>query len=239
MIIGGYILFHLIKLELRKHKLGWFIKGAIIANIVILGLLCMITFEQIMEGEESFQSFADYSMVAGTMVRGVFVVFASVLISKVIIDEFKNRTALVLFSYPIDRKKIMSAKIVLIFIMTFVTLIISNLFVILSFLGLNQVFHLTIEMNVTINQFRSELLNILVFNVATAGASLVPLYFGMRNYSTPATIGSSLLIVMIMCSSIGTDFSLANIIYIPITLTIVAIGIVNMTIRKMDSIDLQ
>lgn len=97
MIIGGYILFHLIKLELRKHKLGWFIKGAIIANIVILGLLCMITFEQIMEGEESFQSFADYSMVAGTMVRGVFVVFASVLISKVIIDEFKIELRLFCF----------------------------------------------------------------------------------------------------------------------------------------------
>ncbi|MBP1082655.1 MULTISPECIES: hypothetical protein [Bacillus] len=104
-------MFHLIKLELKKNKLGWFIKGAILANIIILGFLCMIPAIEMSEGEQTFKNFTDFFTISGAFVRSVFIVFAAVLISKMIIDEFKNRTMLVMFSYPINRKKNLECKI--------------------------------------------------------------------------------------------------------------------------------
>lgn len=32
-------MYHLIKLELKKYKIGWYIKGALVANGLILALL--------------------------------------------------------------------------------------------------------------------------------------------------------------------------------------------------------
>ncbi|MGG1398111.1 hypothetical protein ABE288_09920 [Bacillus salipaludis] len=149
-------MFHLMRLELNKTKLGWFVKGAIIANISILGLLCIVSVVEKSEGTEMLKDVTSIFTISGACVKGVFIVFATVLISKMIIHEFKNRT--------ID--------------------------------------------------------------------------FGMRKYSTPATIISSLLIVSVICQSIGPNFSLASIIYIPLALALIALGIVVLAIRNINHIDL-
>lgn len=92
------------------------------------------------------------------MVRGVFIVFAAVLISKLIVDEFKNRSILVMFSYPLNRKNILSAKLILIFWMTFITMAISNIVVVIGFIGLNQIIHLTSVASLTTLDFFAEIL---------------------------------------------------------------------------------
>ncbi|WGD91944.1 ABC transporter permease [Bacillus subtilis] len=231
-------MFHLIRLEQKKNKLGWFIKGAILVNIIILGLLCIIPIIEKSEGELIFKSSKDFFAISGAMVRGVFIVFAAVLISKMIVDEFKNRSILVMFSYPLNRKNILSAKLILIFWMTFITMAISNIVVVIGFIGLNQIIHLTSVASFTTIDFFAEILNLILFSLTTAVAALLPLYFGMRNYSTPATIISSLFIVSATCQSAGPNFSLAGIIYIPLALAIIALVIVVLAIRKIDRIDL-
>ncbi|MBP3040365.1 ABC transporter permease [Bacillaceae bacterium Marseille-Q3522] len=180
----------------------------------------------------------DFFTISGAFVRGVFIVFAAVLISKMIIDEFKNRTILVTFSYPVNRKKILGAKLILIFGITFMTMLISNIVVVFAFIGLNQIFHITSAISLTASDFVPEILRLLMFSLASAGAALVPLYLGMRKYSVPATIISSLIIVSVTCQSAGPNFSLADIIYIPLALAFIALGIVVLTIRKIDRIDL-
>ncbi|MDI3410257.1 ABC transporter permease subunit [Bacillus sonorensis] len=52
-------------------------------------------------------------LLLGTFVRSVFIVFAGVLIAKLIIGEYKNRTITVMFTYPVSRKKLMAAKLLL------------------------------------------------------------------------------------------------------------------------------
>lgn len=230
-------MFHLIKLEQQKNKLGWFVKGTIVATIFILVFSCLLPIMERNDGQHGINNTADYLMFIGAFVRGVFIVFAAVLIAKIIIEEFKNRTILVMFSYPINRKKILSAKLILIFCMTFIAMTISNIIVIIAFFGLNQIVHLTSVMNLTPADFLAAIVKLILFNLATAGAALVPLYFGMIKYSTPATIISSLLIVMVTSSSVGPNFSLASIIYIPLGLALIAFGIVASAIRKIDRID--
>ncbi|EEK54370.1 Bacitracin transport permease protein BCRB [Bacillus cereus BGSC 6E1] len=39
------------KLEMKKCKLGWYVKGAIIANIVMIALLFFVSYVSQIEGE--------------------------------------------------------------------------------------------------------------------------------------------------------------------------------------------
>ena len=226
------------KLELKKHKIGWYIKGAVLANLIIVGMLALLTLIEKLESETIFRTANDFFMFSGLLIRGTFIVFAAVLISKMIIDEFKNRTSFVMFSYPINRKKIMATKLILIFSLTLITMILSTCFVVFSFIGLNEVFQLTPNLEFSEQLIRPELMRMMAFNLAGAGASLVPLYFGMRKFSTPATIVSGVLITIFTNSSFGSDFSLVNLFYTPIGLSFVAIGIIVFTIRNMNRLEL-
>ncbi len=231
-------MFHLIKLEIKKNKLGWFVKGAILANILILGLLCMISVIEKSEGTEMMKDVTGIFTISGASVRGVFIVFAAVLISKIIIQEFKNRTIHIMFSYPINRKKILSAKLILIVCIIFIAMTISHIVAMIGFIGLNQIFHFTSTISLTSSDLLAGIIKIIMFSLTTTVAALVPLYFGMRKYSTPATIISSLFIVSVTSQSIGPNFSLANIIYIPLALAVIALAIVVFSIRNIEHIEL-
>nr|MDH3155734.1 ABC transporter permease [Bacillus licheniformis] len=57
----------------------------------------------------------------------MFIVFAGVLIAKLVIGEYKNRTITVMFTYPVSRKKLMATKLPLTGGLTFLTMIVSEL----------------------------------------------------------------------------------------------------------------
>lgn len=95
----------LIKLEMKKCKLGWYMKGAIIANVVMVAMLFFVSYVSQIEGDVELGNPQGILLMASAMVRGTFIVFAGVLIAKLVIEEYKNKTILLMFSYPISRKK--------------------------------------------------------------------------------------------------------------------------------------
>ena len=66
--------------------------------------------------------------------------------------------------------------------------------------------------------------------------SLIPLFFGMRKYSVPATIISSILIVVLVCSNYN-GLSLNDIIVIPISLACIGLFIAYLSIRNIEKVD--
>ncbi|KEK26442.1 ABC transporter permease [Bacillus gaemokensis] len=215
---------HLMKLEMKKFKLGWYVKGAIIANVIIIAIFCLINYiEQIEETGrgEIVKSFSDAFVLIGGMVRGTFIVFAGVLIAKLVIEEYKNKTILIMFSYPVSRKKLIASKLVITALLTFTTILLSNIFVAGAVFILNSYIPIVPD-SITVNEFMKEVIKMVPFAIAAAGTSLIPLYFGMRKYSVPVTILSSLIVVMIACSS-NPGFSVVTL--IPLQLGLAAIGI--------------
>ncbi|MDM5190222.1 ABC transporter permease [Bacillus sp. DX4.1] len=215
---------HLMKLEMKKFKLGWYVKGAIITNIIIITLFCLINYiEQIeqTEGAEMIKSFPDAFILIGGMVRGTFIVFAGVLITKLVIEEYKNKTILIMFSYPVNRKKLIASKLLITALLTFTTILISNIVVAGTVFILNSYVPI-IPDSITVNEFMKEVIKMVPFAIAAAGTSLIPLYFGMRKYSVPVTILSSLIVVAIACQS-QPQFSVVT--FIPLQLGLAAIGV--------------
>lgn len=230
-------MFKLMQLEIKKMSLGWYIKGAIVANLLILVLLWFIPF--IEEMEEGISIFADTSeaiFVAGIFVRATFIVFAAVLLAKLVIEEYKDKTISVLFTYPTPRKKLMGAKLLLTVVITFITIVLSQLFVVSAYLGLNLYFQFTTD-PLTLDMIQKEAIRMLVYAVAITGSSLIPLYFGMRKKSVSATIISSIIVVTLVSSHYPT-FSLATIIYIPLSLAILGVLMAFWAIRRIEEEDI-
>lgn len=225
----------LLKLEMKKFNLHWYVKGAIIANIIITAVVCSVIYIAQREGDLPISTYQDVYVLIGASVRATFIVFASVLIAKLVIEEYKNRTILIMFSYPVSRKKLIASKLTLIAFLTVSTMIVSNIVVAGLFFIIN-IYIPIVPFTLTANQLIGEVISIVPFAIASTGTSLIPLYFGMRNHSVPATIGSSLLVVAIACSY-NPEISLVT--FIPLQLGLAAVGVIiaYLGIRNIENVD--
>lgn len=225
----------LIKLEMKKIKIRGYIRGALIANLVMTVILLIMVFASKYEKDISFNSFNFTFTIVDSMVKGTFIVFASVLLARFIIEEYKSNTITVLFMYPINRKKLIIAKLLIIVLFTFISIVLSNIFID-SVLCIINKFYNFIPDNLTTTIVINNLITIFMNALTAAGMGLIPLYFGMRKKSVPTTIVSSILIVSIVCSNNG-NFSLSSIIAIPITLSIIGAFIAYLSIKNIERVD--
>ena len=206
---------------MRKFNFGWYVKGAVIANILMPAMLCFVFYIARIEGDLSVTNYGQAFDLISAMVRMVFIIFAAVLLAKLVIEEYKSRTILILFSYPINRKKIIASKLLIIGLLTFVTILLSNIFVAGAVFVINYYFEV-IAISVTASEFIKEVIKMIPLAIAAAGTSLIPLYFGMRKHSVPTTILSSFLVVAVACSY-NPEFSTAT--FLPLQLGLAAIGV--------------
>ncbi|MFB1052007.1 ABC transporter permease [Paraliobacillus sp. JSM ZJ581] len=228
---------NLIKLEQSKFDFNVYYKWIIIVNVILTFFVFLIPFvERSDNGVVAFSTYLEAFNTVNILVGAAFTIFASVLISKLIIEEYKNKTILILFSYPIKRKKILTAKIIVVISWTFITLIISSLFVSFAFLIMDSFLKFVPE-QLSMSNIIQQVVKMITNSLAISGISLIPLYFGMLKKSVPATILSSILIVAFL--GFNTEsFSLASIIIVPVILAIIGIMIAYMAIRKVETEDL-
>ncbi|PEA56763.1 hypothetical protein CON64_00545 [Bacillus pseudomycoides] len=226
---------YLMKLEMKKFKFGWYVKGALIANIIITALFIFMNYIQEVEKDVIMTNAEDAFLLIGAMVRATFIVFAAVLLAQLVIEEYKNKTIMLMFSYPIKRKKIIASKLAIIAILTFITIWLSNTIVTSAVFVLHGYFSF-ISYSITFTDWIQQAINMIPFAIAAAGTSLIPLYFGMRKHSVPITIVSSLLVVSFACSY-NPGFSM--VMTIPIQLALAAVGIIiaYLSIRDIEKED--
>lgn len=224
----------LIQLELRKYKITGYVIGALIAMACIFGLICLISFDPT-ESQE-LASYEKLFSVIDLLTRGTFIVFGAVLLARFIIEEYRTKSISVLFTYPISRKKLMIAKLIVVFSFTFLSIVLAELVVGLLMLAVNhsrEFIHEKLTMDIVGRQALAILMNAL----AASFMSLIPLFFGMRKYSTSATVVASILIVFVVCGSTN-DFSLNSIVAVPITLSWIGAIIAYASFRNIERKDI-
>jgi ABC-type transport system involved in multi-copper enzyme maturation permease subunit len=225
----------LMRLEMKKVKMWGYIKGGIIANLIIIALLALIIFGTKNEGDLTFSSFTVTFSMVDTLVKATFVIFASVLLARFIIEEYKSNTITVLFMYPINRKKLIIAKLLIVVLFTFISIVLSNIFIDFVLYITNN-FYNFIPDKLTTSLIINNFMTIGISALASTGMGLIPLYFGMKKKSVPATIVSAVIIVSIMGSGNG-GHSLSSITAIPITLSIIGVFIAYLSIRNIEHVD--
>ncbi|MEB2281981.1 ABC transporter permease [Lysinibacillus xylanilyticus] len=227
---------NLMRLEMKKYHIGSYIKKAVFANFILLGVIFLLIFITKVEGDQDLRNYQAAFGFIDSGVRAVFIIFASVLIAKFIIGEFKYKTITVAFMYPLSRKKLIASKLAIVVLFTFCAIISSTIFITAVFCTVSESFQLlsdTLSLSFIIQRIPVVIMNA----VAASCIALIPLYFGMKKYSVPATIVSSILIVSVVSSNTG-NFSLYDIIFIPITLAIIGISVAYLSFRNIEKIDI-
>ncbi|QEY89959.1 Bacitracin transport permease protein BCRB [Bacillus amyloliquefaciens] len=169
----------LMKLEYKKHHLSQYFKWVALWIFIIFALAAFMGWESKNENELMFRDYADFISLTNILIRIVFISFSAVILSRLVIDEYKNKTIQLLFTYPLQRKKLMQAKLSIVFLFCFVSIVIATFVINLLILFVSPhlyLFEKPVEMSEVISAMPSTLLTAFMMG----GVSLIPLFFGMR-----------------------------------------------------------
>lgn len=110
---------HLMKLELKKIPVLRYI--LISAAAIVLGMFFFVSLNDTSAKADTFDSaFRTAQMIFAF----VYVIFFAVLVSELVISEYNNKTIFLMFTYPVDRKKMILSKLLVITIFMAVSILI-------------------------------------------------------------------------------------------------------------------
>ena len=225
----------LISLEIKKFKLFSYIKGVIYANLGIMAFFTLLFIVDKTEGGNLFSNYTSAFATFGSLLRITFMIFASALIARLIIDEYRSKTIQLMFMYPIKRRQIMVAKLIIVASFTFLTIFLSSILLGGILVLADSVFDL-VPTALTLAVLKKSFISMTFSAIATSGISLIPLYFGMLKKSVPATIVSAIVIVSLI-NNTTEGFNVFSIIAIPISLAVIGCLIAFYAIRNIERAD--
>ncbi len=234
----GIKLLKLLRLEWKKNHITSYFKGLVIC---IVGIFVAVALMAVGSGDERmFQDYTDFMSLTNILIRIVFIIFASVILSRLVIDEYKNKTVQLLFTYPLKRKKIIFAKLSLVFGFCFFSMLIATFTINIAVYVFNPMMNL-FDTPVKIQEMVATIPSTFIIAFMMAGVSLIPLYFGMRKKSTTTTITSAVLIGFLINATVSngdTSTSLSQFIIVPIIMCLLGLIIGYLSYYNVDKVDL-
>ncbi|WP_339274596.1 ABC transporter permease [Paenibacillus sp. FSL W8-0426] len=227
----------LIQLEWQKNNLSHDLKGVVICMVAIYAAVVLMTLGT--QGESEPMDYAEFMSLTDILIRITFIIFASVILSRLVIEEYKSKMIQVLFTYPQQRKKIMQAKLLIVYVFCFFSILVTTLMINLLTYFLNPVIGL-FDAPVRLDEMAATLPSTLLNAFMIAGISLIPLIFGMRKKSTASTITSAVIIGFLVNATVsdgGSSSSLFQFIAIPITLCLLGLLLGYLSFYNIDQND--
>lgn len=116
---------NLMRLEFKKVKMRYFIWGIL---IIIVGLLFFANTSMYASVQDTPKnSYSNILKLVNMAVTECFTIYGAVLISKVIIGEYVNRSALIMLAYPINPNLWMIAKLLVISLFVMIGTFLGNM----------------------------------------------------------------------------------------------------------------
>jgi uncharacterized protein ycbO len=218
----------LIRLELKKNKLNTYIMGGIIITIIMLGFLFLFAYAPLIEpNDKDMEIFSGYNNLIplfGVFSMAVFCVMSSVMYSKFVIEDYSGKRTILLFSYPVSRKKIILSKLGVVSGFSVISMIACNLIVFLTFGIIENFIHL-VGKDFTLSIMLKVVENTLIMSLIAASIGIVAVGIGFIKKSIPTTIVSAVLIASLMCN-IVINASLSRVTMYVLTTVMIFIGTV-------------
>ena len=126
------------------------------------------------EGDVLFFDFTQQMVLINTFIRITFIIFSSVILSRLVIDEYKNKTMQLSFMYPLQRKMLMRAKLTIV-LFCFVSTIIATFIISLLVYFVSPMMGL-IETPATIGEIIAIVPATIISAFMISGISLIPLF---------------------------------------------------------------
>ena len=223
---------NLARLELMKIRLStylWAILG-IFVSLLSLVILFLIIFQIEAGGSgtsEEAELFANWNgllALTTALAFACFSILAAVIAAKVIISEYCGRNAVILLSYPVNRKAMLGTKCLVVSVITTVSAFISNTLVIGIMYISAHIFGIMPQMD-TEHFFFTVLFSGFFMGILSSAVGMIATGFGWKKRSVVATIVCSLLIVCVLVNCI--TISPSNIIWVMLAISVVFVIIAN------------
>lgn len=225
---------NLMKLEIKKYKLRGYVG---ILFIIIAGLCLFTTIAIYGTKQDHTNSIWPIYRLVNAGILETMAIYSSVLMAKVTIEEYSKRTILIMFTYPINRKKIIVSKLLLVSLYTMISVVIANIF---CFAYLLVFDNMTNEIQGSVWNFNSLnfLLYVLIGVIGSGIFSLLPFSIGLIRKSIPATIVSSFGVIFIMQTIISQTSSIQEYgVATVLVCLIIVLFTVFISTKKVDSLD--
>ena len=231
----------LIKLEWEKYEIGKYRRNAAILIVLLVIFNYAMTFLGIANDPDTgVPDMAISNMGVSTNVELLtditFLIFAAAMHATFIIGAYKNKTMNLMFLYPLNRKKIMAAKMLAVCIFCFAGIVIAKLACYgVSNLGfmMGQKASFPMDYNMLSVSFYIQLL---IRSAATISISLLALLSGMIAKSSKATVISSFLLIILMQGNVG-GATLKDNLAVPIVLLAISVLAAILMVQRVEKKD--
>lgn len=227
---------NLIRLELKRFSLKPHLIGLAAANSIIL---CLSVFSSYLFTSASGEPMApglpplqlDTMAMAAMLVRAVLIVWEAVFLSTLMIEEYRNKTIGLLFTYPVKRLDLILAKLALICGSMLAFHIGSGIFqnVCISFLS-GRLDFVTYRFENLFTQTITAISTILL--------GLFPLFVGMAKKSSIAAVVSSIIIVAVASNTQNAGAGLLSMPLLAVAFGVAGVIFAAAAIKKMLTTDL-
>jgi ABC-type transport system involved in multi-copper enzyme maturation permease subunit len=178
----------LIKLELKKTNIRTYGISAAVIAVAMLGFLYLLAYAPGSSSDENVQILAnfDVTLLFGIMDMTAFSVLAAVMYAKFIIVDYSGNRPILLFSYPVSRKKVFFVKIIIVAVITAIPMCVSGIVSLCIFAATENTFS---------TAFLLRAIHIMLLMPLTAvSAGVVSAGIGFIKKSVPTTIVAAVLI---------------------------------------------
>ena len=227
------------KLEWKKHRLGRYSISFFICVIIIFGFTVLLALDTKNSIDGPMRSFNEFMSLVTILTNITFIIFGSIILSRLVISEFRMKTIQVMFTYPINRKKLLFAKLLLAFLFTAGSLFIATSLIQIATYLIQPSLEL-FEGSLTAQDLLATIPNTITNSFMMGAIALIPLFFGMRKKSTATTITSATIISFLINGTVSTGsetFKLGENIMIPLVLALLGLGIAYLSFRKINETD--
>lgn len=207
----------LIKLELKRNKIRTYIIAGFIIAITMTCFLYLFAYAPMLEPDDAdmaiFSSYDNIIPLFAVLNMAAYCVLSAVMYSKLIIEDYSGKRPVLLFSYPVSRKKVMLAKLFVVSIFTIISMIAGNLIIYLIFGVTERFLHLAAQ-DFTFSVLLLALETTFIMSLIASSIGLIAVGIGFIKKSVPTTIISAVLAASLLCNIVAGTASGRVVMYI-------------------------
>lgn len=230
----------LIKLEWKKNNIGKYILGAVILAACLSLFVFALAFWGIAEDPDgTLDAVEGMQIISGPIelfTSMSFLIFTCVMLASFIVSAYKNKTMNLMFSYPVNRRKILASQMLSVWIFNVIALILTKLLIYtcvnIGAQSMQSSFIIDFDMGSL--SFYTQLL---IKSAVIVSMSFIALFIGITMKSSKATVVASFLLIFLTQANIG-DFSFAGNRMLPVILTAVSFVFAALSVWNAEKKDL-
>lgn len=186
---------HLIKLELKKFGVAQNIIFTVAAILFSILFITISLWDSMTDPEQTKDTFESTYLVIGLLMSFIFLVYSSVLTARLVIGEYNQRTITIMFSYPLNRMKLIASKLIIIMVYTAISMTIGYICCSGYIVFIDRFFNM-LEGTFQISMLQTWIPMAITTVVVCTALSLWPFIIGMIRKSVPTTIVTSLIVIV-------------------------------------------